>query len=96
MQQHAYGFQLVTETGLDLVSATLIRLLLVRPSGSIVSRLLSSFEISDGEKGIVSLQIQSGDLSEAGVYKIQFIDETPGRYLPSSVGLFNVDGPNLS
>lgn len=95
MQQSAYGFRLTVDSGLDLSSATTIRFKLKRPSGSVVTRLLGASEVTDANAGLLSIEIESGNLSESGYYHIQIIDETIGRYMPSSVGKFLVNGGNI-
>ena len=73
----AYGFDLVIDTNLDLTAATVIKLRIKSPSGTVVTKNLSDADVdAPASDGIVRYTVASGDFSAAGLYKLQVSDET--------------------
>jgi len=48
--------------------------------------------MDDIVNGVVSFDVEDGDLAEAGCYRFQVIDRSQGRYLTSEIQPFEVLG----
>lgn len=72
----------------DVSSASLKQLLFQRPNGSILTKTASLF--SDGTDGIIIYTTTSGDLSEAGNWKLQGYVEFGSSHYHSDVVTFRV------
>jgi hypothetical protein len=91
IQQNAYGFRLQLRTGIPLLDTTELELKISPPApADIITRSLYDDNIVDRQKGIVGYDVQQGDFAVTGTYKIQLIDVTPGRHLPSRIVRFRV------
>jgi hypothetical protein len=90
IQQNAYGFRLNLRTGIPLLDTQELELNIQPPTGTMIKRRLYDDNIVDRAKGVVGYDVQVGDFKETGTYKIQLIDVTPGRRLPSRIARFKV------
>ena|ERR1044071_5720151 len=90
IQQDAYGIVLSLTTGVDMTTTENLMIKIRKPDNTLVSHDLTPGDILNAEDGIVGYTIQEGDLDQAGHYKLQIIDNTEGRYLPSSIIKFKV------
>ena len=82
--QNSYGFKLTFNTGQDL-SITTNLLLRIKSPSTTVSRDLTVTNIQDAIKGIVFYDVIVGDFTLDGLWELQLIDNTPGRFIPSDV-----------
>jgi hypothetical protein len=81
--QSSFGFKIrfdVVDGSLDSTSNMQLRI--KPPTGSVVSKELSSANITDVAAGIVEYDVVEGDFPQVGTYILQLIDTTPGRFLP--------------
>lgn len=94
MQVGSFGFNLILTTKLDLTNTTDMQVVLLRPDSSYVEKRLSATAFTPptgtDQPWVVAVPIEQGDLSVVGPYRIQLIDVTAGRSLPSAIGSFNV------
>lgn len=96
MQVGSYGFNLILTTKLDLTTTTTMSVVILRPDSTFVTKELTNTAFTEPPEGQtpaiwrVSVSIADGDLNSVGVYRIQLIDNTEGRSLPSAIGSFNV------
>jgi hypothetical protein len=75
----------VVDTDLDLTGATVIKLRIKSPSGTVATRSLTELNVDDpAEDGVIRYVVQSGDFNTSGLYKIQVSDETGGTKKVSS------------
>lgn len=73
----AYGFDLVIDTNLDLTNATVIKLRIKTPSGTVLTKTLSDVNVDlPVSAGIVRYTVSAGDFTASGLYKLQVSDET--------------------
>jgi hypothetical protein len=89
IQQNAIGLRLTFNAGTDLTDTTSLILVLKNSAGK-VEIALSPSNISNPATGEIFYLTQSGDLALKGKYKGQLIDNSTGRYLPSTVFSFEV------
>jgi hypothetical protein len=64
------------------------------PSGTLLDIGMARLRIDDAPNGVLSFEVEVGDLAEAGCYRFQVIDRSQGRFLASEVQPFEVI-PNL-
>lgn len=84
--QNSYGFKITLTVGpgkLDTTSAMALRI--KRPDATVVSRSLAAETITSVTDGTVVYTVVDGDFPLVGVYNLQLIDVTPGRFLPSNI-----------
>jgi len=62
------------------------------PSGKINDKGMDKLRMDDIVNGVVSFDVEDGDLAEAGCYRFQVIDRSQGRYLTSEIQPFEVLG----
>ena len=94
MQQSTFGFRISIPTGCDLTGAEALSVRLCAPSGKIQDKGMDKLRMDDALNGVLSFEVEDGDLAEAGCYRIQVIDRCQGRFLTSEIEPFEVV-PNL-
>jgi hypothetical protein len=67
---------------------------LCAPSGKILDKGMEKLRMDDVVNGVLSFEVEEGDLAEAGCYRFQVIDRSQGRFLASEIQPFEVV-PNL-
>jgi len=92
MQQGTYGFRISIPTGCDLTGADALSVRICAPSGKINDKGMDKLRMDDIVNGVVSFDVEDGDLAEAGCYRFQVIDRSQGRYLTSEIQPFEVLG----
>lgn len=91
LMQNSYGYTVGLTTNIDLTGATAIRVRLVPPApGATIDKQLTQSNVVTPATGVIALPIDQGDLTIVGFYQIEAYDETPGRKVPSAVGVFEV------
>lgn len=90
MQQGTYGFRISIPTGCDLTGADALSVRLCAPSGRIQDKGMDKLRVDDVVNGVISFEVEDGDLAEVGCYRFQVIDRSQGRYLASEVEPFEV------
>jgi hypothetical protein len=76
------------ETIVDLSTASILNILFRKPSGLLLT--VGAELYTDGTDGIIYYNAVSGDLDEAGIYKIQGYVEIGSGAFYSSIGSFKV------
>lgn len=51
---------------------------------------MDKLRVDDVVNGVISFEVEDGDLAEVGCYRFQVIDRSQGRYLASEVEPFEV------
>ena len=46
---------------------------------------MDKLRVDDAVNGVLSFELEDGDLAEVGCYRLQIIDQSQGRYLASEV-----------
>jgi hypothetical protein len=91
LQKDAFGFimNFKTNTNMETTTSLLVR---IRKQGSneVTEHHLNASAIVDIPTGSVNFVVEDGDLDTLGNTKIQIVDDTPGRYIPSSIAHFKV------
>jgi hypothetical protein len=85
IQQGAYGFiiNFVTSHNMETTDSLKFR---IRKKGAseVVEHSVPIANIIDVETGSVNVVIEEGDFDTLGPTKLQIVDDTTGRYLPST------------
>lgn len=55
---------------------------------------MDKLRLDDAPNGVLSFDVEEGDLVEAGCYRFQVMDRSQGRFLASEICVFEVL-PNL-
>jgi hypothetical protein len=53
---------------------------------------MDKLRMDDTLNGVLSFEVEDGDLAEAGCYRFQVIDRSQGRFLASEIQPFEVMG----
>lgn len=92
IQAGSFGVVLSLETGLDLSAATVVNLSIKAPGAVPVAKSIGlPAGLVNGPTGKVAYQVVSGDFPTAGVYRLQVVDASPGRNVPSRVAVLVVE-----
>lgn len=75
-------------TLVDLSSASSIVITIKRPDGTLITANANLY--TDGTDGIIYYNIESGDLDQGGIYKIQATVTVGSSVYSSSIGSFKV------
>jgi len=94
MQQGTYGFRISIPTGCDLTGADVLTVRICEPNGTIIEKGMDKLRVDDVLNGVLSFELEDGDLAEVGCYRFQVVDRSQGRYLTSDIQPFEVM-PNL-
>ena len=64
------------------------------PTGTIIEKGMDKLRLDDVLNGVLSFEVEDGDLAEVGCYRLQVVDISQGRFLTSEIQPFEVM-PNL-
>jgi len=90
MQQGTYGFRISIPTGCDLTGADALSVRLRAPTGTIIEKGMDKLRVDDVLNGVMSFEVEDGDLAEVGCYRLQVVDQSQGRNLTSEIHPFEV------
>jgi hypothetical protein len=90
MQQGTFGFRISIPTGCDLTGADALSVRLSAPSGTIREKGTDKLRVDGVLNGLLSFEVEEGDLAEVGCYWFQVVDRSQSRFLASEICPFEV------
>lgn len=90
VQKGTYGIVFTLNTGINLTGTTSMILKIRKSSNTIISKDLDATNIVNADDGIVTYIVEEGDLDESGSYSLQIIDNSLGKFVPSTPVKFKV------
>jgi len=84
VQKDSYGFIISFTTKANMSTTTSLKMRIRKGSSPVIEHGIDISNIIDPPTGKVNYIVEEGDFDTVTTVKMQIVDDTPGRYLPST------------